>query len=648
MRPLPISMATLRVLVIGWAVPLTAQQAPCAQITAACTSAGFTQGGASTGTGLQKGCVIPIMQGIAQPAGATRLLPQVDPQLVAACKARRPDFGQLKVSTLAADIQPAPAGAAPPSATPVSPSAIPLTAQQGPCAQITAACQSAGFTQGGVSTGSGLQLHCVIPIMQGTAQPAVAARPLPQVAPDVVAACKARNPRFGQRPISAAAQATPTVSAKAPKASAATVLDGGLENPQATSGEAPPFPPAADGQIVYDSRLNVSWLSDGNLAAKETFGVSGINKSGSMDYATAVRWVLALNAFNKGGGYLGHHNWQLPTTPNKDSHCDRTGLQGESFGYHCSGSSLGSLYYNTLGIQEPNDAVPIPYKCVPMPPSQRPPSERCGPGPTPTAGPFSNFQPYLYWSKSAAPKAAQGFKTFSFNTGFQGSNVSRNHLYVLPMFKGKLPGTTPLGGSGGLQISPDGQTVYDPGSQVTWLANANLAAEQTFGVAGINADGSMEHTTALLWVDAMNKADHGHGYLGVAQWDLPETGPSDPSCSMQGATSFGFDCTASPMGHLYYRQLGLLAGEPVVSYPDVKVGPFHDIQPYLYWACTGETAQSACQAKGPASGFEWSFSFGNGFEGTDVVGNYFYTIVYFPAPLTPSHRGLVPLRPGGG
>jgi len=44
----------------------------------------------------------------------------------------------------------------------------------------------------------------------------------------------------------------------------------------------------ADGPVVHDSRLNVTWLADGNLAATQTFGVSGINKNGSMDYATAL------------------------------------------------------------------------------------------------------------------------------------------------------------------------------------------------------------------------------------------------------------------------------------------------------------------------------------------------------------------------
>src|SRR6266849_2480736 len=69
----------------------------------------------------------------------------------------------------------------------------------GPCRQVVAACQEAGFTQGGARTGDGIQVDCVRPIMQGTAQQRRATRPLPQIEPELVAACKARNPNLGQR-----------------------------------------------------------------------------------------------------------------------------------------------------------------------------------------------------------------------------------------------------------------------------------------------------------------------------------------------------------------------------------------------------------------------------------------------------------------
>jgi arylsulfatase A-like enzyme len=74
----------------------------------------------------------------------------------------------------------------------------PALAQQGPCAQILAVCESAGFVRGGAGTGNGLQVDCVRPIMAGTPQRGKAGKPLPQVGAQIIAACKTRNPNFGQ------------------------------------------------------------------------------------------------------------------------------------------------------------------------------------------------------------------------------------------------------------------------------------------------------------------------------------------------------------------------------------------------------------------------------------------------------------------
>jgi hypothetical protein len=361
-----------------------------------------------------------------------------------------------------------------------------------------------------------------------------------------------------------------------------------------------------DGRTVHDSRLAVNWLADANLAATQSFGVPNINQSGSMDYATAVRWVEAMNAFDRGAGYLRHNNWQLPAAPGTDRTCQLTGPHGEPFGYNCSGSALGSLYYVSLGFREPDSAVANSENHL---------------------GPFRNFQPYLYWSRSPAIDPKQGFASFSFSSGFQGANVFRNYLYVLPMFQGKLPGL-PSTADNRLQANPSGTAVYDPIARVTWLADANLAARQTFGIAAINRDGSMDHNTALLWVKAMNESDGGHGYLGRTDWDLPDTGPPDPSCSMKGITGFG--CTGSAMGSLFYRQLGLHPGNSIIPPSKARVGPFYNMQPYLYWACAGDTAASPCRLSGPADGFEWNFSFGNGFQGTNLVANHLFVMVYYP------------------
>jgi uncharacterized protein (TIGR03437 family) len=375
---------------------------------------------------------------------------------------------------------------------------------------------------------------------------------------------------------------------------------------------------SSDGLTVYDNVNNISWLANANLAATNRFGLAVCKGAGSqpcvypsgvMQYQGATAWVAAMNAAN----YLGHSNWQLPTTPITDSGCGKVGPQNNSFAFGCTLNALGSLYYNGLALKAPNTAVPIPAN---------------------TAGPFSNFQPYLYWSQTIGgnPNDACyanmgcGNATLSFNTGFQGANTVDNFLYVLPMIAGKIAGTPAATGTG-LEVNPGGQTVYDPVTNVTWLANANLAASNAFGLPSctspttpavcVNRDGAMTLGAAAQFIANMNAA----AYLGQTNWELPPTGQS---CT-------GYNCSAAddPMTELFYSQLGFSEGTPVVATPDITVGPFNNIQPYLYWSCEAPTIQDPCQSTGPATGFEWTFSFGNGFLGTDIVGNEFYVTAYY-------------------
>src|SRR5436305_8161811 len=70
---------------------------------------------------------------------------------------------------------------------------------RGACGQIRVACIEAGFIQGAVAEGVGLQVHCVTPIMQGRPQPPSARRRLPKVSAQLVADCQAsRMSRFGR------------------------------------------------------------------------------------------------------------------------------------------------------------------------------------------------------------------------------------------------------------------------------------------------------------------------------------------------------------------------------------------------------------------------------------------------------------------
>jgi len=371
--------------------------------------------------------------------------------------------------------------------------------------------------------------------------------------------------------------------------------------------------PSPDGLTVYDTANGITWLADFNLGASNRFGlplcattsstVPCVNPSGSMNWVGATAWVAAMNAAN----YLGHSDWQLPTTPLMDQFCGAVGPQKNSFGANCQLGALESLYYHALGLTFPNTAVPIPHSHV---------------------GPFSNLQPYFYWSQSG--DGGLGQSVFSFGAGSQGGNTADNFQYVLPMIPGKIPGTPAASGMG-LQVNPGGQSVYDPIGNVTWLADANLAATNSFGLPlcinpnissiCVAQDGSMNLAGASQFIVDMNSY-HGTGYLGQTNWELP---PSNASCPSYNCADSG-----NPMGILYYDQFGLSAATPAVPTPNVAVGPFHNLQPYIYWSCQAVAVQDPCDGVGPNMGIaEWAFSFGNGFLGTDRLEADYYVTTYF-------------------
>ena len=105
----------------------------------------------------------------------------------------------------------------------------------------------------------------------------------------------------------------------------------------------------------------------------------------------------------------------------------------------------------------------------------------------------------------------------------------------------------------------------------------------------------MTWNSAVQFLANMNAAS----YLGQTKWEAPTI---DNGCP-------GFNCggTQNPMGNLFYNQFGLSEGSAAVTVPDVATGPFHHLQPYLYWSCVAPAIQNACETAGPADGFEESY-----------------------------------------
>lgn len=161
--------------------------------------------------------------------------------------------------------------------------------------------------------------------------------------------------------------------------------------------------------------------------------------------------------------------------------------------------------------------------------------------------------------------------------------------------------------------------IYDDALNITWLANADLVATVTFGVSGIIAGGSgvggipggtMNWATAQNWIAAMNIDN----YLGYNNWRLPKATQPDQSCSNQGGDTFGFNCTGSEMGHLFYSDLGGTAGVSLLDKTDPDLSLFHNIVADVYWTGSGYVQ----------SGYAWTFFMNNGYQDYYAMGNSLY------------------------
>ena len=102
-------------------------------------------------------------------------------------------------------------------------------------------------------------------------------------------------------------------------------------------------------------------------------------------------------------------------------------------------------------------------------------------------GPFTNFQPDLYWTQTSVSQPGGQFgccAAFSFNSGWQGSNITANFLFVFPMIQGKIAGTPAAVGKGREQLSP-----ADQAERRRYLAESERARRAAEGARHAAAGG---------------------------------------------------------------------------------------------------------------------------------------------------------------
>ena len=106
------------------------------------------------------------------------------------------------------------------------------------------------------------------------------------------------------------------------------------------------------GGLIYDDVLNITWLQNANLAATNTFGVSGIDaSSGRMNWNTADSWIAAMNTAE----YLGYDDWRLPTLGPVNGaafnyNYSTNGSTDVGYNITSSNSEMSYMYYVNLGL----------------------------------------------------------------------------------------------------------------------------------------------------------------------------------------------------------------------------------------------------------------------------------------------------------
>ena len=172
---------------------------------------------------------------------------------------------------------------------------------------------------------------------------------------------------------------------------------------------------SADGKTVYDTDLNITWLSNANLGATNIFGlqrnvdlgtIPGVNtfggsyifEDGGMTWGAAKKWIAAMNSAN----YLGYNDWRLPTS---DS----------CYGYNCGGE-MAHLYLNELGGN--GYSITVAHNA--------------------NYDLFSNFMSSFYWSGSEYVSNNNQAWNFWFSIGLQSHNLKDQGMYVMAVRDGQI------------------------------------------------------------------------------------------------------------------------------------------------------------------------------------------------------------------
>jgi len=137
-------------------------------------------------------------------------------------------------------------------------------------------------------------------------------------------------------------------------------------------------------------------------------------------------------------------------------------------------------------------------------------------------------------------------------------------------------------------VNRGGGMIYDTVQNITWLADMNYAQTSAHTGTGVNVDGTMTWDAATAWANDLV-------YGGFSDWRLPTTNTTASSnCGSNFNPGggfplqyFGFNCTGSEMGHMFYNDFGAIAGSSILLGSNAaNLALFTNVQSDFYWSGT--------------------------------------------------------------
>lgn len=159
--------------------------------------------------------------------------------------------------------------------------------------------------------------------------------------------------------------------------------------------------------LIYDNILDITWLTDANLALSNSFGITDMDINGYMSWDVAGDWINSMNT----NTYMGYDAWRMPTVTPVDGvslnyEVTYDGSSDKGFNNYSTSNELAHLFYSTLGNNgQCLDISTAATGCI---------YNTDGWG-LDNSGPFTNMSEFRYWTDTEHTE--QAWRAFDFSVG---------------------------------------------------------------------------------------------------------------------------------------------------------------------------------------------------------------------------------------